>query len=620
MNLPNYIFEQNSQLKNKIFSFISNNPIYQPDSNLSLDQQRTQTYNQMIEFIKSGLYDLKSIKSKPLDYIHTFESLCLVDPTLAIKWGVNLGLFGTSIINLGTEKHTYIIDKLNTGEISGCFAMTELSHGSNVRDLKTTAIYKPDTKTFVINTPSDLDQKYWIGNAAQYADYAVVFAQLLIPNTQGKLDSKGIHPFLVQIRTNGQVINSVHIEDCGHKIGLNGVDNGKIWFNNVEVPLSNMLDKFGRIINNEYQTEIKSNDERFGVMLGALTGGRVSLGSGCIYNAQHCLKLALNYSLFRRQFMDPTTNSNQENLLFKYPIHKFRLLIPLFESLAFNILNNNMKDTFAMDIKNGKISKKTHMLSSLSKVYGSWFTLKTIGECRQACGGHGYSSKSPFGKLANDIDIFTTFEGDNNVLIQQIVKHILGELSQSYKNKSSLNNYLKYITNLINNYIINIDSTESVLNYIKIQIDLMAIQIANKLRTCPKQDRFIKWNQIMIKGKQMVDLYTDYHLLMYYSNWLNKQNMDRYLFGLLKIGENLLRFEIIRRNEGVFYNSIINKLKWNNINDLVNNKILDCLETFNGDDVTKILDIIHIPKSLIHSPLISHEQFINSNKKIVARL
>src|SRR5690606_667592 len=168
-------------------------------------------------------------------YASLFETLMFVDGSLTIKFGVQFGLFGGSIQNLGTKKHhdKYLKDT-GTANLLGCFAMTETRHGSNVRGIRTTATYDKASDSLVIHTPGQDDNKIYIGNAL-HATMASVFAQLIV---NGK--NEGVHTILVPIRNNKkELMPGVTIEDNGYKLGLNGVDNGKIWFNQVKVPREN---------------------------------------------------------------------------------------------------------------------------------------------------------------------------------------------------------------------------------------------------------------------------------------------------------------------------------------------------------------------------------------------
>ena len=126
-------------------------------------------------------------------------------------------MFLKAIVNLGgNDYHKRLTMEAARMDFIGCFAMTELTHGSNVMELKTTATYDPTTKEFVINTPTDNDIKVWIGNLAKDATYALVWARLI---TQGK--DHGVHPFVIQIRDKlyHKPFPGLLIGDMGSKVG-----------------------------------------------------------------------------------------------------------------------------------------------------------------------------------------------------------------------------------------------------------------------------------------------------------------------------------------------------------------------------------------------------------------
>lgn len=106
-----------------------------------------------------------------------------------------MNLYMQTIKNLGTKKHHPYLLRAATLEDIGCFAMTELSHGSNVQAVCTTATYDSSTQQFIINTPSEKDMKFWIGLLAKTATHAIVFAQLI-----SKGNNEGVHAFVIKIR------------------------------------------------------------------------------------------------------------------------------------------------------------------------------------------------------------------------------------------------------------------------------------------------------------------------------------------------------------------------------------------------------------------------------------
>ncbi|HEY5825002.1 MAG TPA: acyl-CoA dehydrogenase family protein, partial [Cyclobacteriaceae bacterium] len=177
-------------------------------------------------------------------YFAIMEALSYHDLSLVIKFGVQFGLWGMSVYFLGTEKHhkKYLKD-IGTLDLPGCFAMTETGHGSNVRGIETMATYIHQNKTFVIHTPNEIAKKEYIGNAALHGQKATVFAKLIIDG-----QDYGVSAFVVSLRDkSGKTMPGVTIEDCGRKVGLNGVDNGKIHFNHVVIPMEDMLDRFASV-------------------------------------------------------------------------------------------------------------------------------------------------------------------------------------------------------------------------------------------------------------------------------------------------------------------------------------------------------------------------------------
>lgn len=110
--------------------------------------------------------------------------------------------------------------------------------------METTSEWDPKTQEFIINSPTVLSQKYWITNGAIHCNYAIVFAQLLLPGNK----TEGVHAFLVRVRNeDSSVCKGVFIEDMGSKFGLNGVDNGRLRFDNVRVPREAILNKYSEM-------------------------------------------------------------------------------------------------------------------------------------------------------------------------------------------------------------------------------------------------------------------------------------------------------------------------------------------------------------------------------------
>jgi acyl-CoA oxidase len=359
-------------------------------------------------------------------FIAAFETMALFDLSLVVKAGVHFGLFGASILFLGTERHhREYLPKVASLELPGCFAMSELGHGSNVRDVETVARYDAETGDFVVHTPSDTARKEWIGNAARHGRVATVFAQLEVG---GK--ALGVHALLVPLRdAEGRVLPGIRIEDCGEKMGLNGVDNGRIWFDRVRVPRENLLDRFGRVNEKgEYVSDIPGDSKRFFTMLGTLVAGRVSVACAALSAAKSGLTIAVRYGDVRRQFGPPGA---QEVRLLDHQTHQLRLLKPLAKTYALDFALEYLVERYVK--RTEEDAREVEALAAGLKAYATWHTTALLQEAREACGGQGYLEANRLPALKADTDVFTTFEGDNTVLMQLVAKGLLTGYRQRFE-------------------------------------------------------------------------------------------------------------------------------------------------------------------------------------------
>ncbi|MBR9989737.1 MAG: acyl-CoA dehydrogenase family protein [Gemmatimonadetes bacterium] len=357
--------------------------------------------------------------------IAAFETIAYHDLSLLVKYGVHFGLFGGSIFLLGTRRHheRYLHD-VATLALPGCFAMTETGHGSNVREIETTARYDVDTGEFVINTPSPDARKDYIGNAALHGRLAVVFAQL-----HTDTGDHGVHAFLVPIRSaDGTVLPGVGIEDCGLKAGLNGVDNGRITFDTVRIPRDNLLDRYGSVSEGgAYSSPIDGAGRRFFTMLGTLVAGRISIACASLSAAKSGLTIAVRYTDQRRQF---GPDGGVEVPVLDYITMQRRLIPRLATAVALDFALKSLVRSFAH--RSDDDTREIETLAAAAKAWTSDWTVETLQECREACGGQGYLSSNRIGALRADTDVFTTFEGANHVLYQLVARGCLTEYRDQF--------------------------------------------------------------------------------------------------------------------------------------------------------------------------------------------
>ena len=357
-------------------------------------------------------------------FLASFEALAYGDLSVLIKAGVQFGLFGGSILHLGDEQQRRdYLPRVASLELVGCFAMSETGHGSNVAELETTARYDPATQEFEIHTPHELARKDWIGGAATHARIATVFAQLEVAG-----EVHGVHAFLVPLRDeSGAMLPGVRSGDCGAKMGLNGVDNGRLWFDRVRVGRDALLGRFATVrADGTYESEIPSPSRRFFTMLGTLVGGRVSIAGAAVSVSKVGLAIAIRYATIRGQFGPP---GGPETKLLDYPTHQRRLLPALATTYALHFTSRALQADYVA-AKPG--DREIEAFAAGLKAYASWHATRTLQDCRECCGGQGYLAVNRMPALLADADIFTTFEGDNTVLMQLVARSLLTAFRQRF--------------------------------------------------------------------------------------------------------------------------------------------------------------------------------------------
>lgn len=387
------------------------------------------------------------------DFNKRLSLIGVFDPQVGTRIGINLGLFLSCIRGNGTfEQLNYWAMMKETAYLKGiygCFGMTELAHGSNVAGLETTATFDQENDEFIINTPHIGATKWWIGGAAHSATHCSVYARLIV-NGQ----DYGVKTFVVPLRDSNHDLNpGITVGDIGAKMGRDGIDNGWIQFSNVRIPRFFMLQKFCKVTR-EGDVTLPPLEQ---LAYSALLGGRVMMVLDSFRTSARFSTIALRYAIGRRQFKSSSKNALETQLL-DYPLHQRRLLPFLALSYVFSAgalkLESTITETLdeldsAVEAEDmGGIMKSIDAMKSLFIDSGSlkstctWLTADVIDQCRQACGGHGYSAYNGFGKAYNDWVVQCTWEGDNNVLAlsigKPIIKHIIAVLENDKKVKGSV--------------------------------------------------------------------------------------------------------------------------------------------------------------------------------------
>lgn len=383
-------------------------------------------------FGHSGVPDGANAVSDPLTAVTTFEMLAHGDLSVTIKSGVQFGLFGGAVTNLGTEwHHRTFLPGITDLSLLGAFAMTELGHGSDVQNLETTLTYVRETDQIEVHSPTPTARKAYLGNAAAHGSMAAVFGQLVVDGEQ-----HGIHVVLVPIRdADGADMPGVTTGDHGHKGGLLGVDNGTLQFDHVRVPRTMLLDRYGGVTaDGVYESPIANRNKRFFTMLGTLVRGRVCIGGGAGIAARRALSIAVRHGLRRRQF--PASGRPEGVLLLDYLTHQRRLLPRVATAYAYGFAQNRLIQLLVKvqgpEAHTEADQRELETRAAGLKALTTWFANDAVQESREACGGFGYMSENRLTQLRGDVDIFATFEGDNTVLMQLVAKALLTGVRESW--------------------------------------------------------------------------------------------------------------------------------------------------------------------------------------------
>ncbi|MGH7656396.1 MAG: acyl-CoA dehydrogenase family protein [Gemmatimonadaceae bacterium] len=303
-----------------------------------------------------------------------FGEIGATDPALTVYFGAHQSIGCKGITLFGTEdQKKRWLTKCATGELIAAFCLTEPGSGSDAQAMRTTAVPSVDGKSYTLN-----GQKIWISNAG-YAGVFTVFAK--VPAEVDGKSKQRVTAFIVDAHAPGVSLGKIE-----EKMGIKASDTRAVAFENVNVPIEDMLGDVGH---------------GFKIALEILNSGRLGLAAGSARGTRRILDVALGYARQREQFGRPIGS-------FEMIQRKFAVAAAeCYAADAGWMLTAAMVDKGGIDYS---------LETAACKVFASELAFRAAVDAMQVAGGIGYSKEYPYEQAVRDSRINLIFEGTNEIL------------------------------------------------------------------------------------------------------------------------------------------------------------------------------------------------------------